>query len=148
VTVSADQPYAEAAGEIIAQRAQAVFVHQRREVLDLGEIEGVHDMRVATRRLRAALEVFGPALDRQRAKRALHEVKALAEALGQRRDRDVQLVLLNDLRDHLSGAERHAVELLIDELRAEQLQANHTVAKALARVKRKRLARRLARLAG
>ena len=29
-------------------------------VLDTGDIERVHDMRVATRRLRAALEIFEP----------------------------------------------------------------------------------------
>jgi CHAD domain-containing protein len=147
VTISADQRYAEAAAEIIGERSAAVFAHQRKDVLDIGEIEGVHDMRVATRRLRAALEVFGPCLDRKRGKRALHEVKALAEALGQRRDRDVQLVLLGELHERCEGAERAAVDLLIEELRAEQLEANETVAGALRRVKRKRLARRLARLA-
>ena len=31
-----------------------------RDVLDVADIERVHDMRVATRRLRAALEIFEP----------------------------------------------------------------------------------------
>jgi CHAD domain-containing protein len=148
VTISADQPYADAAAEIIGERSAAVFAHQRKEVLDISEIEGAHDMRVATRRLRAALEVFGPCLDRKRGRRALHEVKALAEALGERRDRDVQLVLLGELHERSEGAERAAVDLLIDELRMEQLDANEKVARALRRVKRKRLAQRLTRLAG
>jgi CHAD domain-containing protein len=148
VTISPDQRYVEAAAEIIGERSAAVFAHQRKDVLDIGEIEGVHDMRVATRRLRAALEVFGPCLDQARGKRALHEVKALAEALGQRRDRDVQLVLLGELHDRCEGAERAAVDLLIEELRTEQLEANEQVATALQRVERKRLARRLTRLAG
>ena len=36
----------------------------RSGVLDVGDIERVHDMRVATRRLRAALEIFGPCFPR------------------------------------------------------------------------------------
>ena len=67
-----------------------MFAHRRKAVLDLGDIEGVHAMRVASRRLRAALEVFGPCLPRKRGARALADVKALAGALGERRDRDVQ----------------------------------------------------------
>jgi CHAD domain-containing protein len=147
VTISADQRFVDAAAEIIGERSAAVFAHQRKDVLDISEIEGVHDMRVATRRLRAALEVFAPCLDHKRGKRVLHEVKALAEALGQRRDRDVQLVLLGELHGRCEGAERAAVDLLIEELRTEQLEANAQVAKALRRVERKRLAQRLTRLA-
>jgi CHAD domain-containing protein len=52
--------------------------------------EGVHDMRVGTRRLRAALSLYGPALPP--AARALRaELRWLANALGEVRDLDVQL---------------------------------------------------------
>jgi CHAD domain-containing protein len=147
VTLSEQQPFVEAAAEIIGVRAEAVFAFQRKQVLDIGDIEGVHDQRVASRRLRAALEVFAPCLDRKRAKRALHDVKVLAEALGGRRDRDVQLALLAQLHEQCSGAEQRAVEVLVGELREEQQRANVALAKALARAKRTRLRRRLARLA-
>ena len=46
-------------------------------------------MRVATRRLRAALEVFEPCFPAGQFADALAEVKAIADALGERRDRDV-----------------------------------------------------------
>lgn len=147
MTLSADQPYAQAAASTISTRADAVFAHQRREVLDLQEIEGVHAMRVATRRLRAALEVFGPCLARKHRGRALAEVKALAAALGERRDRDVQLELLARLQQDCAGAEGRAVALLAAELRAEQDEANRELAKALTHVKRIGLRRRLGRLA-
>ena len=147
MSLSAEQPYVEAAAAIIGVRAEAVFAHPRKRVLDIADIEGVHDMRVATRRLRAALEVFGPCLHRKRGARALREVKALAAALGERRDRDVQLELLGQLHGDCAGAEQHAVELLAHELRAEQQQANVELAEALAHVKRARLRARLARLA-
>jgi CHAD domain-containing protein len=147
MTLSADQTYRQAATEVIATRTDAVFAHRRKEVLDLVEIEGVHAMRVATRRLRAALEVFGPTLERKRAGRVTAEVKALAEALGERRDRDVQLDLLAKLARDCTGAERQALALLERELRAEQQTANQDLAKALRRAKRIGLRRRLARIA-
>jgi CHAD domain-containing protein len=147
MTLSAGQPYAQAAATTISARADAVFAHRAKEVLDLEEIEGVHAMRVATRRLRAALEVFGPCLARKHRGRALTEVKALAAALGERRDRDVQLELLERLQPDCAGAEGLALALLAQELRAEQDEANRELAKALGHAKRIGLRRRLARLA-
>lgn len=145
--LSAEQPFADAAATVIRGRARAVFAHRRKTVLDLGDIEGVHAMRVASRRLRAALEVFGPCLHRKRGARALADVKALAGALGERRDRDVGLELLTRLHESCASAERRAVEVLIDELRREQRQANRALAKALDRTRRSGLRRRLKRLA-
>ncbi len=147
MTLSAEQPYGHAAATIISARAEAVFAQQPKEVLDLGEIEGVHAMRVATRRLRAALEIFGPCLQRKRTRGTINEVKALAAALGERRDRDVQLELLVRLEAECSGAERRALAVLAQELHDEQQEANRELAKALVHAKRIGLRRRLARLA-
>ena len=146
MTRSAEQAYGEAAAEVVSERADAMF-GKRRGVLDTADIEGVHGMRVATRRLRAALEVFGPCLDRARGKQALADVKSLAAALGERRDRDVQLERLEKLHERTEGAERRAVEVLTAELLDEQARANRRLAKALARTERDRLRKRLRRLA-
>jgi CHAD domain-containing protein len=146
MTLAADQPFEEAAAVIIAERTAAVF-EQRANVLGLRDIEPVHAMRVATRRLRASLEVFDACLHRRRRASTLKAVKALADALGERRDRDVQLVRLQVLRARTSGPERRAVELLGRELRREQRRANRRLAKALAHAKGTRLRKRLARLA-
>jgi CHAD domain-containing protein len=145
--LSAQQSYVEAAAAVISARSEAVFACRTRDVLDLGEIEGVHAMRVATRRLRAALEVFGPCLAGKHRGRALAEVKTLAAALGERRDRDVQLELLTRLAAECDGSERRALAVLVRELRSEQDEANRDLAKALVRAKRTGLRRRLARLA-
>ena len=58
--LTADDSYAEAAAKIVSVRA-AELTENAPGVLDTGDIERVHDMRVATRRLRAALEIFEPA---------------------------------------------------------------------------------------
>ena len=52
-----DTRFGDAAAAAVEVRAREVFEHAD-GVLDTGDIERVHDMRVATRRLRAALEVF------------------------------------------------------------------------------------------
>jgi CHAD domain-containing protein len=145
MSLSAEQRFDEAAAEMIVARAEALF-GRRRDVLDTSDIEGVHGMRVATRRLRAALEVFGACLDPKRGRRALRDVKALAAALGERRDRDVQLERLERLMAGTEGPEQRAVELLAEELRREQARANRHLAKALARVQRRELRKQLARL--
>jgi CHAD domain-containing protein len=99
-------------------------------VLDTADPERVHKMRVATRRLRAALEVFGAGLPRKRTRAALADVKMLAAALGERRDCDVLIELLGSLRRETQG-ERAAIDQLLGELRDEQLEANKRLAKAL-----------------
>ena len=97
-----DAPFAEAAARVIAIRAEELFEHSR-GVLDIGDIERVHDMRVATRRLRAAMEIFEPCFPAKRWRRALKRVKALADALGERRDRDVAIEFLGGFTGEVRG---------------------------------------------
>jgi CHAD domain-containing protein len=97
-------------------------------VLDTGDIERVHDMRVATRRLRAAMEVFEPCFPRKPFRSALRDVKALADGLGERRDRDVAIAALSGFSGQMPSADRRGVEALIEQLRAEQGEANERLA--------------------
>jgi hypothetical protein len=58
----------------------------------LGEnIEELHDMRVATRRMRTAFDIFSPAFDPKIMKRQLNGLRKIGRALGQVRDMDVIL---------------------------------------------------------
>ena len=119
----AEEPYAAAAAKIVAVRAREVADHSE-GVLDVAEIEHVHDMRVATRRLRAALEVFEPCFPRNEFKSALAEVKAIADALGERRDRDVTIAALDEFAGGMRAPDRPGVSSLIEKLRTEQAEAN------------------------
>ncbi len=51
--------------------------------------DAVHRMRVATRRMRSALQVFGRVIERDRARRLTAELKWLADVLGPARDLEV-----------------------------------------------------------
>ena len=121
--LSAEQSYGEAAATIVATRGQELNEHAR-GVLDTADIDRVHDMRVATRRLRAALEVFEPCFPRKSYRQALREVKRLADGLGERRDRDVAIVALRGFNDQMPAPDQRGVESLIDRLRDEQAEAN------------------------
>jgi CHAD domain-containing protein len=125
--LSADHAYAEAAARIVAVRAAELIEHAQ-GVLDTGDIERVHDMRVATRRLRAALEIFEPCFPAQEYGQALGEVKRLADALGERRDRDVAIATLHVFNDQMPAPDRRGVASLIEQLRDEQAEANRELA--------------------
>jgi CHAD domain-containing protein len=120
-------PYAAAAAQIVAMRATEMEEHSE-GVLDLSDIEVLHDMRVATRRLRAALEVFEVCFPRDAYRLTLEEVKALADALGERRDRDVAIEALDSFASHLPSADRPGIESLAARLRGEQVAANESLA--------------------
>ena len=126
-------------------RAAEVFEHSD-GVLDMDNIEPLHDMRVATRRLRAALEVYAPCFPAKRRRKALKKVKALADALGERRDRDVAIEFLVGFADEAPEADGAAVEALIERLRREQQEANEELAPFLADKRLEKLRRRLRKL--
>jgi CHAD domain-containing protein len=140
-----EEAFSASAKRVVAVRSAEVFAHSD-GVLDVEEIEALHDMRVATRRLRAALEVFAPAFPAKRHRKALKRVKKLADALGERRDRDVAIEFLTGFADEAPGADRAAVEALIERLRHEQRQANEDLVPFLTGQRLKKLRRRLRKL--
>lgn len=122
-----EDPFGSVAARVVAVRAEELLEHSE-GVLDIGDIERLHDMRVASRRLRAAMEVFEPCFPRKRFRAALEEVKAIADALGERRDRDVSILALQSFGEALDGQGRHGVDVMVEKLREEQLLANDRLA--------------------
>jgi CHAD domain-containing protein len=141
-----DETFAAAAARVVRVRAAEVF-RRSHGVLDVEQIENVHNMRVATRRLRSALEVFEPCFPRKRFRRVLREVKDLADALGERRDRDVQIEQLTRLSAAVVGPDREAMGDLVESLREEQMLANGRLAGAVDDERLGKLRRRLNKLA-
>lgn len=145
VDLDCDEPFALAAAKVIESRAAEVF-EQSRGVLDIDDPERVHDMRVATRRLRAAMEVFEDCFPRKRMGKALKRVKSLADALGARRDCDVEIELLERFAADVEAARREGVAAMIAGLREEQARANEELAPFVAEERLAKLQRRLAKL--
>jgi CHAD domain-containing protein len=140
------ETFGQAARMAVEVRAEEVFEHAH-GVLDTTDIERVHAMRVATRRLRAAMEIFAPAFPRKQHRALLKEVKALADALGERRDRDVAIDAMTKVGAALTADDRRGIDHLIAELRDEQHGANADLAAALHAVEENDLRGRLRALA-
>jgi CHAD domain-containing protein len=141
----AELSYREAAARTVAVRAQELF-EQAEGVLDTSDIERVHDMRVASRRLRAVLEIYEPCFPRKALRDVLADVKALADALGERRDPDVHLSQLEEFAGAVKAADRPGVELFAERVRGEQGAGNEALAAALAEIEDTDLRGRLAAL--
>ena len=142
----ADTPFREAAARAVEVRAEEVFA-QSEGVLDLDDIERVHDMRVATRRLRAVLEIFAPCFPRRQLRSALRDVKQLADSLGERRDPDVAVESLEGIEASLTSDDAPGLDSLIAELNSERRAANEQLAAAVEEARRSGLEVRLMALA-
>ena len=142
----AEEPMALGAARILAVRTEELQDHSD-GVLDVREIERLHSMRVATRRLRAALEVFEPCFPSDLCAEALADVKELADVLGERRDRDVAIDSLTGFAGDLSAPDRRGVNGLVETLRLEQAEANEDLRPYVSPDRVARLCERLRELA-
>jgi CHAD domain-containing protein len=146
IEVDPFEPYALAAARTVRVRAEELFAHAE-GVLDTSDIERVHDMRVASRRLRAVLEIFEPCFPKGDFKTVLRDVKALADALGERRDPDVHIEDMEAFEQQVQAAVRPGIDALVERLRARQARGNDTLAAALDHVQECDLHARLRSLA-
>src|SRR5262249_43361477 len=82
--------------------------------------EHVHQMRVATRRLRSDLRTFRAVIDEQWSEQIRGELQWLGRLLGDVRDTEVLLDRLDDRVDELPEADRHPGKHLLDGLRSRR----------------------------
>ncbi len=138
-------PYGAVATRVVDVRAAEIVEHAD-GVLDLTDIERLHAMRVSTRRLRAALEIFEPCFPEEDYAAALAEVKALADALGERRDRDVSIEMLERFAEGLAAPDRRGIAGLVKKIRGEQASVNDELAARVAPERLEALSSRIAEL--
>jgi CHAD domain-containing protein len=77
------------------------------------DIEELHDMRVATRRMRSAFDVFSDAYDRNEIKAHLKGLRATGRALGRVRDLDVFMEKAQRYLETIPQEERHGLDPLL-----------------------------------
>jgi CHAD domain-containing protein len=139
-------PYALAAARTVRVRAEELFEHAD-GVLSTDDTGRVHDMRVATRRLRAVLELYTACFPSRELRPVLRDVRRLADALGARRDPDVQLATVAAFARGVGEAEQAGLALVSESIRARQAAGNEQLAAALAQVATSDLRGRLLALA-
>ena len=95
----------------------------RERALDWSDPEGVHDMRVASRRLRSALRDFMPYVRKRRVSTSLQGIKDIADALGQVRDQDVAIIALEKLATKAPAEVSDGIHQLAETRRARRAEA-------------------------
>ncbi|MBI3921789.1 MAG: CHAD domain-containing protein [Armatimonadetes bacterium] len=95
------------------------------------DIEELHDMRVASRRMRAAIRVFGRAIGKQRMQPYVEELRWIAGELGKVRDLDVFIAYLTGYKESLPEVDRPGVQPLIEERRSARRSARRSLLQAM-----------------
>jgi CHAD domain-containing protein len=109
--------------------------------------EYLHDMRVAARRMRAALRLFMPALPAVEAEALRRELKWLGGALGRVRDLDVYLLNLEVEGPRLSHDAGPGMDAYLQHLRKQRSRARTGMLRALNAKRYAALVERLRRFA-
>ncbi len=81
------------------------------------DVEYVHKMRVASRRIRAALPLFKTCFPKQRFRKWLKRIKRVTRFLGEARDLDVQIIFVRGyLKTRSASIAKDNVKLLLEDL--------------------------------
>ncbi len=107
-----------------------------------GDDVGVHQARVASRRLREAVPILATGLKRSKVRKARSKIRRLTRALGTVRELDVTLRLLDDLA-MAADVPRPAVEAVRARVLGEREARRSVMLERLDRVKMDKLHRRL-----
>ena len=125
-----DETFAESGRRMLEERAHKMM-SWRDEVLKHEDIEAVHKMRVASRRLRAVLDAYESICEPKRFKKVYRRVKKLADTLGQARDTDVMVQNLQSQCAEASGEEQAGIQWLIERLSVYRQAQQKTLETAL-----------------
>lgn len=133
--------FREYGAQVVRERLVTMLSHAAG--VRLGEdIEALHDMRVASRRLRAALGMFAPAYPDPAFKSFEDDVKAVTDALGVARDLDVMIETLEELEGELPEGERAGMDHFVAEKKASREKIQAEVIRALDKLEKQKLLER------
>ncbi len=90
IGIQPGDPMAEAGRKIWSYYFAQMISHEEGTLLG-EDLDELHDMRVATRRMRTAFDIFNPAFEAKTMKRHLKGLRTIGRVLGQVRDMDVLL---------------------------------------------------------
>jgi inorganic triphosphatase YgiF len=104
VALSADAS-ATTAFRIVARSCLAQLLENEHVLLRCRDPEAVHQMRVAIRRLRAALSLFKPVVASPASDTVKEDLRRIGRALGEARDLDVRIAAVQERGQEMSPAE-------------------------------------------
>jgi CHAD domain-containing protein len=114
IGVSLDDTLAQSGRKVWLYHFALMLSHEEGTLV--GEnIEELHDMRVATRRMRTAFDIFGPAFDPKLMKHYLKGLRTIGRVLGDVRDMDVLLQNAITYQESMKENKRPGLEPLLSE---------------------------------
>ena len=143
--LSAELPV-DAAARAVIRHQVSVLTHEL-ETARSGKVEGVHQLRVVTRRLRATLALFEQALPRRTAQALERELAELGRAVGPVRDLDVLAQAVTRRGRKIEPALEPAVATIVRHIRDRRAAAHALLVARLDAPRTRRTKARLAALA-
>lgn len=141
---SIDSSYCRFGGEALLKLLQ-VLESQMEGVEKSDDIEYVHKMRVASRRIRAVIPLFSECFPKNRYKRWLNEIKKITRFLGAARDLDVQILFIKDYLNQLQPAEpKSGMEALIERHANQRIKLQSSVTNEIQELKNSRVLEQIA----
>lgn len=110
--VDAGTPLGEAAPSILRAKAMPLFELED-DARGGADLDAVHDMRVASRRVREAMSLFGPLYPQREFKAWYRSVRTITRALGPVRDSDVFIDSFSRLSGELGEGGRRCVAFVV-----------------------------------
>lgn len=128
--IAAEDEMPEAARKVLLAELVRVFKHE--EGSRTGEdIEDVHDMRVATRRIRSIFRLLGPYFKQSAIRPYTDELRRLARALGEVRDLDVLIEDISAFQAALKANKRTDLQPALDALDQQRQLARQALIEVL-----------------
>jgi len=121
-------PVSEAAAYI---EKQAKRVASEAPAVRAGDVDGVHDMRVASRRLRVALREIKPIVGKPVVKPLAKRMGMVTETLGHARELDVMLLMTKSYQKNAEGLWKRSAKHAVEELKAVRQEAVKECGRAL-----------------
>ena len=125
----------EYAGAVLRTRVLRMVSHVD-EVRRGEDTEPLHQMRVWSRRSRAALDMFAACFPGKDFKIFAREVKSVTVALGAARELDVMITTLENRASELPPAQRTGVQRYIEQLKRRRQAKQKAVERAMAHLQR------------
>ena len=110
-------------------RAQVRVLRTRTDAVRDEDADGVHDLRVASRRLRAILAEHKGLFDKGAVRKVRKRARRVTRALGRPRELDVSIEVTQRLRNGCHGPARYAASHLLRQLRAQRAGQSSAIAK-------------------
>lgn len=124
--IAPDKTLETCARQIIVSYFREMLSHKA-GAIDGTDIEFVHDMRVASRRLRAAMNNFADCFQKDQFKKYYKQVRTITRTMGAVRDLDVLIARFQKELQTLSEVEQGDIRGLIEHLQQEREEARKSM---------------------